>query len=379
MSRTNTRVLKAALTALAATGADRLGRPYASGAGAILMLHHVEPGTQPEFSPNGILKVTPEFLAAVVDDVLACGYDVIALDDVEARLAQGPSARPFACFTFDDGYRDNLVHAYPVFKARNLPFAIYVPGSFPDGDGDLWWLVLEEALRRVDEVVARIDGIEHRFPARTTAEKYRAHHAVYWWLRTLPEDEARAEVAGLARFAGYDPSGLCRELVMTWDELRALAADPLVTIGAHTVGHYALAKLPRARMQDEIAGGIARLEAMLGKPCRHMSYPYGSESAAGDREFAAVREMGLATGVTTRKGLIKSAHADRLTALPRLSLNGDFQSVGYVRTLLSGVPFALMEAADRVRAASARLRRPVSPEPVPVPAPSRWGPTSSGR
>ena len=36
---------------------------------------------------------------------------------------------------------------------------------------------------------------------------------------------------------------MCRDLVLDWDGLRQLAADPLVTIGAHTIRHYALAKL----------------------------------------------------------------------------------------------------------------------------------------
>ena len=41
--------------------------------------------------------------------------------------------RPFACFTFDDGYRDNREHAYPVFKRLNLPFAIYIPTAYAEG------------------------------------------------------------------------------------------------------------------------------------------------------------------------------------------------------------------------------------------------------
>jgi hypothetical protein len=58
-------------------------------------------------------------------------------------------------------------------------------------------------------------------------------------------------------------------------------------------------------------------------------------------------ELGLATAVTTRKGLVHTRHQDTLTALPRLSLNGDFQDLRYVKVLLSGVPFALLKAVQR--------------------------------
>jgi hypothetical protein len=37
------------------------------------------------------------------------------------------------------------------------------------------------------------------------------------------------------------------------------------------------------------------------------------------------RATGMRTAVTTRKGQIDAAHADRLTELPRFFLNGDYQ------------------------------------------------------
>jgi peptidoglycan/xylan/chitin deacetylase (PgdA/CDA1 family) len=64
---------------------------------------------------------------------------------------------------------------------------------------------------------------------------------------------ARAFVAELCQATGFDPSGLCAALVMTGDEIRQLAADPLVTIGAHTRRHFALAKLTLSEARDEIA------------------------------------------------------------------------------------------------------------------------------
>jgi hypothetical protein len=61
----------------------------------------------------------------------------------------------------------------------------------------------------------------------------------------------------------------------------------------------------------------------------------------------------MATAVTTRKGLIRRSHADRLTALPRVSLNGDYQDLRYLKVMLSGVPCALRDAAARMVNAAA--------------------------
>ena len=71
----------------------------------------------------------------------------------------------------------------------------------------------------------------------------------------------------------------------------------------------------------EIADSVARVAQELGKPVRHFSYPYGDEGSAGEREFEIARDLGIETAVTTRKGLIRAAHADAMTALPRLGIS----------------------------------------------------------
>jgi peptidoglycan/xylan/chitin deacetylase (PgdA/CDA1 family) len=347
MNRHGTNLVKAALTAAHYVGADGLLAPLTRGVGVIFMLHHVSPQPPKAFEPNRILKVTPSFLEDVIEQVHAAGFDTISLDDVEERLSRRGCVRPFACFTLDDGYRDNRDYAYPVFKRHNVPFTVYVPTDFADGTGFLWWLVLEDVIGRAPSVQIQMDGAMRYFACDTAGNKGIAYDAIYWWLRKLPEDRARYVVRELAQSIDYDVSGLCRDLVMDWAELREFASDPLVTIGAHTRSHFALAKLTDAQAEAEITGSIARIEDELGIVCQHFSYPYGGPDSAGRREFELARRAGVRTAVTTRKGLISSRHARSMQALPRLSLNGDYQDARYVKVMLSGAPFAVWNAVQR--------------------------------
>lgn len=349
MTRRSTKLFKAALSALHYSRADEVLAPFAAGDGVIFMLHQVTPEPPRAFEPNRILRVTPDFLEDVIEQVRAAGFDIIALDDVPERIASNENTRPFAVFTLDDGYKDNLEYAYPLFKRLDVPFTIYVPTDFADGNGDLWWLTLEEAIRHLPRLSVEMDGESHDFSAATVAEKDHAFERIYWWLRQQPEDDARAFTHHLADAAGVDWKAFCRELVMRWDDVRALAQDPLVTIGAHTRSHYALAKLPEPRMRDEIMQSKRRIEAELATPCDHFSYPYGCENSAGEREFAFAESCGFKTAVTTRKGMLNAGHAGDMMALPRLSLNGDFQDTRYVKVLLSGVPFAFWNAWKRIK------------------------------
>lgn len=351
MRRNATALFKAALSTLYYTGGHRMLAPLTQGAGAIFMLHQVTPDGPRPFDPNRILRVTPEFLAATIDQVRRSGYEIISLDEAHRRLAEGMLERRFVCFTFDDGYRDNWQHAYPIFRERNLPLAIYVPGSFPDGTGELWWLALERVIAEVDEMLLKMDGTVRRFPTRSARDKARAFHEVYWWLRRIDETEARRVVRELCRGIGYDAGEPGRSLMMNWDELRAIARDPLVTIGAHTNRHFALAKLSESQVRFEIEEGARRLEKELGVRPRHLSFPYGDAGSAGPREFRIARELGYQTAVTTQKGLLYAGHCQHLTQLPRLSLNGDYQEARYLAVLLSGAPFAIWNGFRRVRAA----------------------------
>lgn len=350
MSLSSTRLLQTALSTLHFSGVAQLLKPITTGLGVIFMLHSVSPAKRQAFEPNRILRVTPRFLETIVLHTRKAGFDIISLDEVPERLEERRQ-RPFAVFTLDDGYRDNRDHAYPIFKRHDVPFTIYVPSDYGDGEGDLWWLNLETVIGRQDHVSLCMDGVARTFPAATTNEKNRAYDAIYWWLRRQPENVTRELVAELSVRAGHDPKAFGRTMIMGWDELRELAADPLVTIGGHTKGHYAVARLSEEEARDEIVGGARRIEQELGRPCRHFSFPYGDELAATERDFALAREAGFLTAVTTRKGLLHARHGGQLTSLPRLSLNGDFQREHYVQALLSGAPFALRNALMRLKPA----------------------------
>ena len=341
------------MTGLYRTGAHRLFAPYTQGAGVVFALHHVRPEQGPprEFSPNRILDVTPEFLDAVIDQVEEAGLDIVTLDEAVRRLQDGHDTR-FACFTFDDGYRDNLKYAYPIFKRRQLPLTLYVPTNYPDGRGALWWDALERVIAEApSDITLRRDGQIWRLPTATDADKEHSFEQIYWWLREIDEDAQRRAIRAIAEDHGIDLDAECRKEVMTWDEIRVMAADPLVTIGAHTKDHYAIAKLPEDAAMDQMVGSADRLEQELGVRPVHFAYPYGDPGSAGQRDFALAAKAGFKTAVTTRKGMLFADHKDHLTALPRVSLNGDYQSLTYTAVYLSGAPFALWNGFQQVNAA----------------------------
>lgn len=360
-------LFKAILNVLHTTGLDRVCAPLTRGDGVIFMLHHVCPRSPAEYGPNRILSITPEFLQTVIRQVIESGFELVSLDEAHARMAASdaklpPGTRPFACFTLDDGYRDNRDYAYPIFRSFGVPFTIYVAPEFADGRGELWWLTLEDTVNAGVPLTLDIDGRKKRFDCETPASREKAFQTIYWWLRTLPDADVRRNVRELAAQAGIDPYARCRDLVMNWDELRELAADPLVTIGAHTLSHVAVAKLPQAEARDEMAGSLTRIEQELNRPCRHFSYPYGDPSSVSARDARLAADLGFKTAVTTSKGVVRANGTSDLHALRRFSLNGDYQHSRYFKVLLSGLPFAIWNLASRL--AKGHAARPDAATPA---------------
>lgn len=344
-------ILKPGLKALYYSGAHHLLAPLARGLGIIFMLHRVSPAPPGAFAPNAGLSVTPGYLDSVLLTVKEAGLDVVTLDEASDRLETGDPDRRFACFTLDDGYKDNLVHALPVFKRHNAPFTVYIPSDFPDGKGELWWVALEEVIAQNAHITIPWDNSGERISTSTTDEKNAAFDRLYAELRQASEDTQRDMIRQLCESHGLDLNAPCRDLIMTWDEVRKLASEPLTTIGAHTIAHYAVAKLSNDRARSEMKTGADRLAKELGQRPSHLSFPYGDPESAGPRDFAIAAELGFKTAVTTRKGLLFPEHSQHLTALPRVSLNGAYQSEIFTKLYLSGAPFALWNRFRRVDAA----------------------------
>jgi peptidoglycan/xylan/chitin deacetylase (PgdA/CDA1 family) len=335
-----------ALKAISVTRADRLLAGRLSGSGVILTLHHVRLASDRIFPENRLLEITPAFLEAVIRELRDLGYEIIPIDAMAECVRGGKGLRRFAVLTFDDGYFDTRDYALPILKRHEAPFTVFVTPGFAERTAPLWWLDLEDAVRARETIEVQLPSGRFVHPTRTPDDQRAGFKRLYWALRQLPEAALRDIVATMAADAGIDTIGRVGRLCMDWGALRDFARDPLVTIGAHSLTHPRLKTLSDEASQAEIVESKARIEKEIGREVKHFAYPVGDPTSAGVREFAFARAAGFETGVTTRPGVIFPDHAPHLLALPRISVNGLFQNIDFVRGLVSGLPSA---AANRGR------------------------------
>jgi peptidoglycan/xylan/chitin deacetylase (PgdA/CDA1 family) len=215
-----------------------------------------------------------------------------------------------------------------------VPFTIYVCPGFSDRTAELWWEALERIIAGADSLSLAGEGPAELLPTRGPREKRRAFRLWTEWL-TAEADEARQRraIRKLAEKYGCDLAALARDLVMDWAEIRMIAAEPLCSIGAHTMTHPALARLAPQEAMREMRGSAERIEREIGRRPSTLAFPYGYRAAAGAREAELAAEAGFAASFTTRPGYIPRAGPRH--ELPRISVNGLFQDVRFLDVLLT--------------------------------------------
>ena len=78
------------------------------------------------------------------------------------------------------------------------------------------------------------------------------------------------------RWVTNESNALFKERVVSRDEVRQLASEPLVTVGSHSVSHPDLRRLDAAALDRELVDSRRELEALTGRSVLSFSFPYGA-------------------------------------------------------------------------------------------------------
>jgi peptidoglycan/xylan/chitin deacetylase (PgdA/CDA1 family) len=244
------------------------------------------------------------------------------------------------CFTFDDGYADNLTIALPIFRRHQAPLCVNVTVGYVNRTTPCWWDALGEMLLQRNKIEFRGSGQTERIKLGTWEEKVAAYHRLGMILhQDVPE--GRFPLGSTWALNGADPQSLSDRFFPTWEELQKFAQDPLVQIGAHTLTHPSLKQLRENEAGDEIEQSRRILKEKLGVEIEHFAYPFGSPDACGQREFRLVKELKFKTAVTTRWCNIFPVHKEHLASLPRKYVSNYDVSEATLRARLYGEDLSL--------------------------------------
>lgn len=184
------------------------------------------------------LRVKPSEFEKQVAWMKSEGFNFVTMQELLENWGKHPEKT--VAITFDDGYLDNLEHAYPILDKYQAKATIYV-------------------------VVDRHD--------RDWSTYKKAHH---------------------------NSGELAREPKLNDEQVQFLANSGLVEIGSHTLTHANLDKLDDVTCLCELSDSKIQLEQLTQKPVTSFAYPFGIYS---NRDVRLAKQAGYSNAVTTVEGI----------------------------------------------------------------------------
>jgi peptidoglycan/xylan/chitin deacetylase (PgdA/CDA1 family) len=130
------------------------------------------------------------------------------------------------------------------------------------------------------------------------------YQAVYDFLERLPLEEKYSVLDQVRRWAGAAAESRAGYRTVSEAEARALAHNPFVTVGAHTITHPVLSALSLDEQRNEIQASKATLDRIAGKPVTAFAYPYGKRFHYSKATTSLVRECGFKFGCSNFWGVV---------------------------------------------------------------------------
>ena len=265
-------------------------------------------------------------------------YHVLSMSEIVHHIqADEPFAPHSLAITFDDGYLNNYLYAYPICKKLNIPFTIYVATNFINNQDLLWTdrLLLAFSNTKQTQLSINIKGDDYSYVLQNPRDKDQAHLDLLQKLKqlntmkiheTLNEVEARLDIQ--PEHMDTSPLRPC-----SWKELYEMANSGLVEIGAHTAGHHILTQLSETECKNELNTSKEQVEKNLKRQCNHFAYPNGRTGDFNSYTEKWIKEAGFSSAVTTVEGF--NNHTSNPLVLNRLGIYGHYSHSEFV-SMISG-------------------------------------------
>ncbi len=298
------------------------------GIGQILTFHRVIPeSNRQRIWSNSYLEVTTGYLEKVIRYYKSNNFEFLSLDDLVSKGFN--MSRKFVIFTFDDGFRDNLTFALPILRKYNVPLNIYITTDFIDKKTILWWNIVEDVILQNDELTFEWFGEKIHFQCTSPTEKNNTFGRIHSLIQEGTHLTIYDRALMFCQIFKVDPFSSITELALSWNEVRQLCNDKLVTLGAHTVSHPVLSRLSDEGALGEIGQSKRRIEQETGKEVKHFAYPFGGKKEASLREYEMARQCGFDTAVTLVSASVLREHQNMMYQLPRIAVGMSMDEVTF--------------------------------------------------
>src|SRR3972149_5965350 len=218
----------------------------------VFMYHHVSP------HKGDMVTKTPYVFEAQMRFLADAGYKTLSADEVlDYILGTSEIHEKAVAVTFDDGYLDNYIYAFPVFKKYNIKATIFIVTDWVERSSDFGVRSLELKTKKLPN-----------------------------------HDECKS----------FINEGKISEVIMNWDMVKEMQESGFVDFYSHTMTHRKCAELSDAELMRELQDSRRIIEQRLNKPSPYLCWPKGSYNSGA---IETAKRAGYKALFTTGKGIVK--------------------------------------------------------------------------
>ena len=259
---------------------------------------------------------------------LTKNFEVVPLEYIANALKKRkPLPQKAVAITFDDGYQDNYLHAYPILKKYGVPATIFLTSGLIGTNKLFWWDKVRYIINHTS-----LQDLEHpdldTYDLSSPSKRQKAAYVICEKLKMLPERQKRGFIDDLQLLTKIEISDRIGErLLLNWSQVKEMA-DNRIDFGGHGVTHAILTNLPFDQAKKEIICSKKEIEEKLGKPVSAFSYPNGNFN---NQLNDFLRKSGFNCAVVVQEKLVGSKTS--VFELPRINAGEDFNKF---KVMLSG-------------------------------------------
>ncbi len=234
-----------------------------------ILMYHMVCEQKPGQKFKG-LRVTPERFEQQIRYLKTKGWHFVTMSELMASSAHQDKT---VAITFDDGYEDNYLNAYPILKKYGAKATLYL-------------------------VVDRHD--------RDWSVNKKAHH---------------------------NSGELARETKLSDEQIAEMIASGVFELGAHTLTHVNLSKADTALKTREIANSKSQLQDHFAIQVNSFAYPFGIYD---QQDVAIAAQSGYTSSVTTVDGIDEDIHRNP-HELKRVKISGKDNFLAFILRMKIGM------------------------------------------
>ncbi len=189
---------------------------------------------------------------------------IISMQKAIEKLKVGRLGYQYKVLTFDDTYYDFISVVVPILKKNRIPATFFLTTGIIETEKYLWF----------DEVATTVNSLSH--PKKLSAKAEFVRLICNFIILNDPY-KIRDSILGVLKKKNLTKSeeSSHASLYLTWSDIQKICNLDFIEIGAHTVTHPVLTKIPISQAKDEVVGSIAQIESHIGKRIVFFSYPNG--------------------------------------------------------------------------------------------------------